>query len=91
MTFFFFSEASAAVKAGMKSQLVVRPGNAALTEDDKKNFPYIESFDELLGAEDGTKKLAPGEEGDADGDQEAEDANGDGDQAAAVEGEESNQ
>ncbi|XP_064602924.1 enolase-phosphatase E1-like [Liolophura sinensis] len=84
-------EASAAVKAGMKSQLVVRPGNAALTEDDKKNFPYIESFDELLGAEDGTKKLAPGEEGDADGDQEADDANGDGDEAEAVEGEESNQ
>ena len=47
-----FTEAEAAVKAGMRSALVIRPGNADLTDEHLQNFACIEQFDELYGDED---------------------------------------
>lgn len=47
----FFSdnvkEVQAALKAGMKSVVVVKPGNASLTEQDHREFDIIESFAEV--------------------------------------------
>ncbi|KAK6464271.1 Utr4 protein [Scheffersomyces coipomensis] len=40
-------EVSAAIKAGMQSYIVERPGNAPLTEDDRKTYTVIKSLDEL--------------------------------------------
>uniref|UniRef100_A0A7G3AHC3 Enolase-phosphatase E1 n=1 Tax=Lutzomyia longipalpis TaxID=7200 RepID=A0A7G3AHC3_LUTLO len=38
-------EAKAAQEAGMNVVIVVRPGNAPLTDEDKKEFPTVESFE----------------------------------------------
>ncbi|EMG51070.1 UTR4 Enolase-phosphatase E1 [Candida maltosa Xu316] len=40
-------EVEAAIQAGMESYVVVRPGNAALTDDEKEKYKLIYSFDEL--------------------------------------------
>jgi len=44
-------EAEAAVNAGLRAALVIRPGNADLTDDNLQNFACIERFDELYGDE----------------------------------------
>lgn len=41
-------ESRAAFKAGYKTAISVRPGNAPLTEGDKRDFKVISSFDELF-------------------------------------------
>lgn len=41
-------EAKAALEAGFKTAVSVRPGNADLTEADKKKFTTISTFDELF-------------------------------------------
>ncbi|XP_022791022.1 enolase-phosphatase E1-like isoform X1 [Stylophora pistillata] len=41
-------ESRAAFKAGYKTAISVRPGNAPLTEEDKRDFKVISSFDELF-------------------------------------------
>ncbi|KAG8454346.1 hypothetical protein GDO86_000833 [Hymenochirus boettgeri] len=40
-------EAHAAKKAGLHVALVVRPGNEALTDEDKSNFHLVTSFDQI--------------------------------------------
>lgn len=40
-------EVEAAIAAGMKSIVVVRPGNSELTEDDRKRFKVIDDFSQL--------------------------------------------
>ena len=45
-------EAEAAVTAGWRSALVIRPGNADLTDEHLQNFACIEQLDELYGDED---------------------------------------
>jgi len=40
-------EVQAALAAGLKSLVVDRPGNAPLTEEDRKEFTVITSFDEI--------------------------------------------
>ncbi|XP_040181116.1 enolase-phosphatase E1 isoform X2 [Rana temporaria] len=40
-------EAEAAEEAGMTVALVVRPGNAALTDEEKGNYPLITSFEQI--------------------------------------------
>ena len=49
------SEAKAASEAGLKTVIVVREGNAELSEDDKKAYNTVSLFSELAGeeAEDG--------------------------------------
>ena len=44
----FLAEAEAALVAGFKTAVSVRPGNADLTEADKKKFTTISTFDELF-------------------------------------------
>lgn len=71
-------EAEAAVSAGLRSALVIRPGNADLTDDNLQNFACIERFDELYGDEedeDDIKRFA----GDGEGDDSAEDDEDDSD------------
>nr|KAG5702134.1 hypothetical protein BaRGS_010400 [Batillaria attramentaria] len=46
------NEAEAAVAAGWRSALVIRPGNDDLTDEHLQNFACIEQFDELYGDED---------------------------------------
>ena len=41
------AEASAAEEAGVHVAVVVRPGNAGLTDDEKTHFSLITSFSEL--------------------------------------------
>jgi len=41
-------EAIAARSAGLRTALVVREGNAPLSEDNKALFPVIHSFDQLF-------------------------------------------
>ncbi|XP_041353792.1 enolase-phosphatase E1-like isoform X2 [Gigantopelta aegis] len=50
-------EASAAVEAGIRSTLVIRPGNEDLTDEHLQNFSCIERFDELFGDEDDEEDL----------------------------------
>ena len=45
---FVFTEARAAFETGYTIAVSVRPGNAALTNEDKKDFATISSFDELF-------------------------------------------
>lgn len=49
-----FSEARAAAEIGLKTTLVVRPGNKPLTDDDKKTFHTISSFCVLFGEDSDT-------------------------------------
>lgn len=44
---FWFSEASAAEEADVHVAVVVRPGNAGLTDDEKTYYSLITSFSEL--------------------------------------------
>lgn len=44
----FFTEARAAFEAGYTIAISVRPGNAALTNTDKKDFTTISTFNELF-------------------------------------------
>lgn len=44
----FYTEARAAFKAGYTTAVSVRPGNAALTDMDKKDFATISTFSELF-------------------------------------------
>lgn len=63
-------EAEAAAKTGMRTALLIRPGNAKLTDEVLQKFPCIETFDELYGDEDDEddlKKFA-GDNGDVDSD-----------------------
>lgn len=41
------AEAKAAKEAGMEAILLKRPGNAELTEEDKKTFKVVESFADI--------------------------------------------
>ncbi|XP_002741374.1 enolase-phosphatase E1-like [Saccoglossus kowalevskii] len=50
-------EARPCRKAGLKTIIVVRPGNAELTEDEINEFLTIHSFQELVSSEDEVKKL----------------------------------
>lgn len=45
--FFIPVEAKAAEEAGVKVAVVVRPGNAELTEEEKSHYKLITSFSEL--------------------------------------------
>ncbi|RUS91677.1 hypothetical protein EGW08_000503 [Elysia chlorotica] len=81
-------EAEAAVTAGMRSALLIRPGNAKLTDEHLQNFACIEKFDELYGDEDDDNddiKRFAGENGGA-GDDDEDDEDEDEDDAE-VEGE----
>ncbi|XP_078000767.1 enolase-phosphatase E1-like [Glandiceps talaboti] len=49
-------EARPATLAGMKTCIVVRPGNADLTDDEKKEFNIIHSFSELVSEKHGQRK-----------------------------------
>jgi enolase-phosphatase E1 len=40
-------EVEAAISAGMKSLVVDRPGNAVLTEEDKKRFEVVDTFEKI--------------------------------------------
>lgn len=44
----FYTEARAAFEAGYTTAVSVRPGNAALTDMDKKDFTTISTFNELF-------------------------------------------
>ena len=70
-----FSEAEAAVTAGMRSALLIRPGNAELTDEHLQNFACIERFDELYGDEDDEDdiKRFAGDNGEADDDDDDDD------------------
>ncbi|XP_076442399.1 enolase-phosphatase E1-like [Babylonia areolata] len=71
-------EADAAFKAGWRSALVIRPGNADLTDEHLQNYACIEQLDELYGDEDEEeiKRLHGDDNGEADDDDE-EDENDD--------------
>ncbi|KAK6999823.1 enolase-phosphatase E1 [Biomphalaria glabrata] len=80
-------EAEAAVGAGLRSALVIRPGNEELTDENLQNFACIERFDELYGdedEEDDIKRFAGGN-GEADDDDEEEEE-GDEDEEEEEEG-----
>ncbi|CAG5133745.1 unnamed protein product [Candidula unifasciata] len=68
-------EAEAAVTAGLRSALVIRPGNVELTDEHLQNFACIERFDELYGEEydedDDIKRFA-GDNGEQDDNEEEE-------------------
>lgn len=72
-------EAEAAVTAGLRSALVIRPGNVELTDEHLQNFACIERFDELYGEEyddeDDIKRFAGdnGEQDDDEGEEDEED------------------
>lgn len=81
------TEAEAAVGAGLRSALVIRPGNEELTDENLQNFACIERFDELYGdedEEDDIKRFAGGN-GEADDDDEEEEE-GDDDEEEEEEG-----
>lgn len=63
-------EAEAAVAAGLRSALVIRPGNAELTDEHLQKFACIERFDELYGDEDEDEdiKRFAGDNGEPDDD-----------------------
>jgi len=67
-------EAEAAVAAGLRSALVIRPGNADLTDEHLQNFACIEQFDELYGDEDDEdiKRLHGDDNGEAEDDEDDE-------------------
>lgn len=67
-------EAGAAVAAGWKSALVIRPGNADLTDEHLQNFACIEHLEELYGDEDeeDLKRLHTNDNGEADDDDDEE-------------------
>ena len=46
--FFFIIEALAATEAGLQTVISVRPGNAPLTDEDRRTYKIITSFHELL-------------------------------------------
>lgn len=50
-------EAEAAVTAGMRAALVIRPGNHELTDANLQDFACIERFDELYGDEEDEEDL----------------------------------
>ncbi|KAK7490207.1 hypothetical protein BaRGS_00018552 [Batillaria attramentaria] len=66
------AEAEAAVAAGWRSALVIRPGNDDLTDEHLQNFACIEQFDELYGDEDDEdiKRLHQEDNGDAEDDED---------------------
>ncbi|KAK6182527.1 hypothetical protein SNE40_010190 [Patella caerulea] len=69
-------EAAAAVGAGIRSTLVIRPGNDDLTDDHLQNFSCIENFSELFGDDDDEedmKRLATGDNGEAELDDDDDD------------------
>lgn len=68
-------EAEAAVTANFRSALVIRPGNADLTDEHLQNFACIEQFDELYGDEDeeDIKRLHADDNGEAEDDDEDDD------------------
>lgn len=51
MLILFNVEATPAHQAGFKTAIVVRDGNAPLSEDEAKSFNLIKSFSELLPEE----------------------------------------
>lgn len=53
-----FTEAAPASEAGMKTCLVVRDGNAPLSDDDLQKFNVIESFNELTSSQSEGRCLA---------------------------------
>ncbi|GFO35243.1 enolase-phosphatase e1 [Plakobranchus ocellatus] len=69
------SEAEAAVTAGMRSALLIRPGNAELTDENLQKFACIERFDELYGDEDDEDdiKRFAGDNGEAEDDEDDDD------------------
>lgn len=64
-------EAAAAVKAGLRSAIVVREGNEELSNDVFQNYLVIESFNELFGDDDEEdfKRIA-GDNGEVDDEEE---------------------
>lgn len=40
-------EVEAAIAAGMKSLVVDRPGNAVVSEEDKKRFGMVDTFEKI--------------------------------------------
>lgn len=71
----YYSEATAASKAGLRSALVARDGNEELTEEHFQNFLVIESFGELFGDDDDEdyKRLEGEDNGEVDDEDEDED------------------
>lgn len=72
-------EAAAAVKAGLRSAIVVREGNAELSNEVFQNYLVIESFNELFGDDDEEdfKRIA-GDNGEVDDDEDGEEDDLDG-------------
>lgn len=68
------AEAEAAVGAGWRSALVIRPGNADLSDDHLQQFACIEQLDELYGDEDDDdiKRLHADDNGEAEDDDDDE-------------------
>lgn len=83
-------EAEAAVSAGLRAALVIRPGNADLTDEHLQNFACIEQFDELYGDEDeeDLKRLHPDDNGEAEDDEDEEEVDEEVDEEDEGEGEE---
>ena len=86
------TEAAAANKAGWKTALVIRSGNADLSDEHLQNFACIEHLDELYGDEDeeDIKRLHTDGNGEADDDEEDEideDEEGEEDEGEEDEGE----
>ncbi|KAH9488122.1 Enolase-phosphatase E1 [Bulinus truncatus] len=77
-------EAEAAVSAGWRSALVIRPGNEELTDEHLQNFACIERMDGLFGEdedEENPKKLAGDYEDDDDDGDDDDDCEDEGDDA----------
>lgn len=79
MLSFVFIEAEAAVAGGLRSALVIRPGNAELTDEHLQKFACIERFDELYGDEDDEDdiKRFAGDNGEPDDDDDDEEGDED--------------
>ena len=71
---FGLSEAKAAAGAGLQVTLVIRDGNAKISEEHLKNYSTIKDFNELYGDfDDDDLKRFEGDNGEADDDDEEED------------------
>ncbi|XP_046558030.1 enolase-phosphatase E1-like [Haliotis rubra] len=73
-------EAKAACQAGLRSTLVIRPGNQDLTEEHLQNFSCIEKFEELYGDDDYDEEDLKRFEGDDNGEAEDDDEDPDEDE-----------
>ena len=59
--FYVFAEAKAAADAGLKTVVIIREGNAPLSDEDKQSFFTVTSFTELCSSESPKAKRVEGE------------------------------